>query len=186
MARFNILSQVSDFTRYTLFRQPRHETSPPGDSKRSLLYYSLPDEHEDNTGSVKAATLRSILDDASTGDCSEQAQFIQSMVEKDNILAAHFETRKTTVNACDVSLRQQGLKAFEKNTDTRVNDFLKELQDVGLGKLIDHLLDAIPKGYAGSIINWGTGGRIQGFTDIHPTVWNFDMYGSAALKSPAT
>ena len=59
------------------------------------------------------------------------------------------------------------------------------LLEAGFEGAVDHLLDAVPRGYAGVIPYYGDGGAtITKFDLIHPTNIVFDMEGNPAIISP--
>jgi phage gp29-like protein len=154
-------------------------------AKTNKLYAQIPKTTDDLLAALTAAQLKSYLDDASRGDCSNQARLIGDMLEKDPVLAAHFETRKMAVLACDMMLIRPGARVFERGNDKEYIDLWNMLLKANIYGLIDQLLDAIPRGYAGSVIEWGKGGAdITRFRHIHPTNIVFDDEGNPAIHPP--
>jgi len=155
-------------------------------AKTAKLYAGLPSKREELLAALSAAQLKNILDSAAEGECQAQARFIGDMLEKDPLLMAHFETRRLAVLACDMMLIQSNAKGFQAATadDSRYKELWEILNNANIYGLVEHLLDAIPRGYAGAVIDWGKGGgTITRFRYIHPTNILFDEEGNPAIKT---
>lgn len=125
---------------------------------------------------VTAGLIRNILMQAETGWSRDQAMLIQSIREHEPIIEAHLQTRIQTVLSVKWSVQDTA-------GDAAKADFVqKMLERAGLRSAMEHLLDSIGTGYAGSLINWmpGAGGILK-FSPVHPANWIFDMDGNPAV-----
>lgn len=125
---------------------------------------------------MTALRVSQILEAAEQGSCQEQAALIQMMIDREPIIAAHLQTRMLAVLGCDWKIES------ETKDDKRTEEVEKLLKKAKIYDLMRHLLDAIPTGYAGSSIEWASGGGdIRGFKHVNPSNWLFDQGGNPGL-----
>lgn len=123
---------------------------------------------------LTAQYINNVLSGADSGTSEDQAALFQMIQERDAVVAAHLQTRKLAVAALDWQIT-----GGDEKKRTEVTEILKAS---GLRHLINHLLDAIPTGYAGSAIDWLKGGsRIKGYKHVNPTNWRFDRAGNPGI-----
>ena len=185
-------SRLRELIKYPAKLASKLVGSKPKKSTTAIIQADISTIFDDSVGSLTASRLSAILTDASVGNCSEQANLIQYMLEKDTILSAHFETRRLAVMSCDMSLVKPKTRVFQKADDPRYEELWDDLtapwgdgQDNLIYDMAEHLLDATPTGYSGVVLDWADGGSsLNGFVPIHPTVFEFDKQGNGALRSP--
>ena len=124
--------------------------------------------------SMSIPFLSNILFMANDGSSSEQAAVFQAILDKEPIVMAHLQTRKTSIMGVDWDI--MGDNSYKCSEIKRI------MEDAGYHDLTPHLLDCIGNGYAGAGITWEAGWRsIQTFIKVNHTNWIFDKYGNIAL-----
>jgi len=113
-------------------------------------------------------TLATIFKEADAGAVYRQAELFEEIEEKDTHIFSQFQTRKNAV----LGLEHEILPYSESAGDKKIRDFIVDviasIQEFD-GSMLD-LLDAIPKGFALSEINWDVQGKqavIKGLSWIH-------------------
>ena len=163
--------------------------SPDGKSRQELLLEKSAAKPEKGTGhlpdffplpggeesrKLTSGLLRNLSEDNTPLSFRSRAFFYRSMLEKEPVIAAHLQTRILSVLACDWQITgKDAAKAKEMEEELRKIPFLSFMR---------HQLSAIAYGYAGSIIEWGEGGKtIRDFRNIPPQCLLFDSGGNGAL-----
>ena len=117
-----------------------------------------------------------------------QTALFATMQEKEPLVAAHFQTRKLAVLACDWDVRS-------KSHADAAEDIKQELKAAGILSAIHHILESVIVGYSAVAVDWLPGGqKVRGFVPIMPDAFIFDEGGFPALvgvdgletPSPAT
>jgi phage gp29-like protein len=126
---------------------------------------------------LTASFIKSMLEGADEGYPQDQAALFQVILEKEPVIAAHFQTRLLGVLACDWHLTKS-----PSTPENRIAELTGLLENADVYGLLKHLLSAIAVGYSGSAVLWGEGGgEIEGFKHINSTNWIFDQAGNPAL-----
>lgn len=126
---------------------------------------------------ITAALINNILSSADDGWPCDQAALIQTIMQKDPTILAHIQTRINVVLASKWTVLDD-----EEGETPAAKEVKKILSRAGIVGAMRHLLDAIPTGYSGVIIDWAPGaGSISGFTPVHPANWVFDAEGNPAI-----
>lgn len=124
---------------------------------------------------VTATDVAFALVAAGEGQPREQALVFQELPERDAMIGAHLGTRVNAVLACgwDVTSKQRPEVAAA---------IKKSLEALGMRHLMGHLLQAVPYGYSGAVLDWLPGGKdVVGWKPAMPWAWQFDLCGNAAL-----
>ena len=124
-------------------------------------------------GKLTPQLVSNILASADTGYAQEQAILIKSIIDKDNVIASHLQTRKLSV---------LGLGWSITGGDSSKRDVLnKQLETAGITDLILYLMDAVAFGYSCAKQIWLPGGKLKGWTFIPPENMEFDLAGNPAI-----
>jgi len=159
------------------FRLPSFkETRPEPLDNRPDLYSTIIPELLQNAGwRLTPSRLVQIIQNADGGDPREQTALFATMQEKEPLIAAHFQTRKLAVLACDWDIRSKG------HTEA-AEDIKKELQAADVKGAIHHILNSVVDGYSAVAVDWLPGGqKVKGFVPIMPDAFIFDEAGFPAL-----
>ena len=149
--------------------------SPKKDA--DLLSVLIPDALANSLPKLTPRMLESIIASADGGDPREQAALFSTMQEKEPLIAAHLQTRRLAVLACDWSIRS-------KKDEKKAEEIQTMLRKAGIRKAIHYLLDCLGTGYAGVSVDWAPGGaEVRGFVPIMPDAWTFDEAGFPAINS---
>ena len=171
MAIFNGKSFFNRFERDDSQEHGFIPSSVSGNGDFDSLLYSWIDYSQVN---ITPAVINSVLSGVRTGYVSDQAALIEAIVEKEPVIAAHLQTRNLAL--LSLPYRVTG------GTKAHRDEILKILNNANIYGLLQHLMDAVPTGYAGAVIDWGKGaGTINGFKYVTPTNWNFDESGNPAI-----
>lgn len=131
---------------------------------------------------MTASRISQILEAAESGSCQEQAALVKMMTDRDPIIGAHLQTRMLAVLGCEWRICSDD----GENGGGNAEEAVKILKKAKIYDLMRHLLNAIPTGYAGSMIRWADGGaNILGFEHVHPSNWIFDAGGNPGLYTSA-
>ena len=90
--------------------------------------------------SMSIPFLSNILFMANDGSSSDQASVFQAILDKEPIIMAHLQTRKTSIMGVDWDI--MGDNSYKCSEIKRI------MEDAGYHDLIPHLLDCIGNGYA--------------------------------------
>ena len=173
MQQHHLLNTASRFAGESSSRNKRAFSIPPPKRKEDFLEFTA-SFGRDSYFEPTPGNIEHILEDADAGNASAQAACYRFLLEREPVIAAHFQTRMLAVLSCDWSIQcDQAEKAAEV---TRI------LEKAGIHSLLEHLLDALAFGYAGAAVIWDEGGSsIQTFEHIDPVNWIFDAAGNPAL-----
>jgi phage gp29-like protein len=118
--------------------------------------------------------IQTILKDADSGYCSDQAALLDMIQEAEPIIGGHLDTRKRAALA--VPWRLEGGSEKDRTEITR------NLDRIGFQQLRRHSLDAIAHGYSLAALLWKPGGsELSGWREIHSTNVLFDEGGNTGL-----
>lgn len=128
---------------------------------------------------ITGPRLRAICEAAGEGSGQEQAALFLDIREREPLIEAHLGTRRLAVTGAPWTLTSEA-------EPKRAEELSGVLRRAGIGRLVGHLCDVVPTGYAGAVIDWEEGGKeVRGFVPIHPTAFEFDQAGNPALQTVA-
>lgn len=103
--------------------------------------------------------LATILKEADQGDLTRQAELFEEMLERDAKLQSLFQTRRMAVGGLNWRIRPADESPEAAQLAAEVEESLRKIE---MTTLINHLLDGVLYGYAGSETLWSTdGGRVS-------------------------
>jgi len=136
-------------------------------SEDSEFQNSFTDFLATNNIQITGPNITNILASATTGYSQQQANLFESVIEKEPIISTHLQTRRLTLLGLNWNIT--GGSSAQNREMERI------LEEANIYELMEHLLDAVPKGYAGSFIEWeNAGASIKKFKHIHSTRIEFD------------
>ena len=159
------------------FRRPlfRERSPEPLEDRPDLMSTMVPELLQLSGWKLTPDRLVRIIQEADSGDPREQTSLFATMQEKEPLIAAHLQTRKLAVLACDWDIRSEEHKE-------EAEAIRKELQTAGLRQAMHHLLDCVVAGYSAVAVDWTPGGRaVRGFVPVMPDAFIFDEGGNPAL-----
>lgn len=159
------------------FRLPSFKESRPEplDNQPNLYSTVIPELLQNAGWRLTPSRLVEIIQEADGGDPRAQTALFATMQEKEPLVAAHFQTRKLAVLACDWDVRS-------KSHADAAEDIKKELQAADVKGAIHHILNSVVDGYSAVAVDWLPGGqKVKGFVPIMPDAFIFDEAGFPAL-----
>jgi phage gp29-like protein len=126
-------------------------------------------------GGLTAADVSGILEQANDGYCRLLALLLKEIQEKDPVIAAHMQTRKSAANS-------KPWTVTSSKYPERAQEITVMLEAADLSSTLYHMYDKIFTGYSAAAIDWVRGGGyINGFVPIAPEAIEFDLGGNPAL-----
>lgn len=154
------------------FKERRPE---PLDNQPDLYSTVIPELLQNAGWRLTPSRLVEIIQEADGGDPRAQTALFATMQEKEPLVAAHFQTRKLAVLACDWDVRS-------KSHADAAEDIKQELKEASLLSALHHLLNSVVDGYSAVAVDWLPGGqKVRGFVPIMPDAFIFDEGGFPAL-----
>lgn len=112
---------------------------------------------------------------AGDGYPHDQALVFRELIKRDATIAAHLATRRNAVLGLDWNVESEAHPEQAK----AITAVLKGANFRGL---LQHLLGAIPFGYAGAVLDWAEGGAtLKGWRPVAPHAFEFDRAGNPAF-----
>ena len=127
--------------------------------------------------------ISNILLAGEMGNPIDQALLFKVVQEKEPPIAAHLQTRRLAIQACDWSILPKKNAKNQEKANYKAAIMTDILQEAGLDDFKAHLTGAVGDGYAGGLIDWAAGGsKINGFHQADQANWAFSRNANVACR----